>query len=99
MTEKTATTIVREALGAHDTGKQTAIRQVLLDCAQRLLAGEKHRAHAGGGFFSRNNGGLLKFNFQNDMPLVKLRRPRQITEPDEKPGQDAQDHNPNPLDQ
>ena len=42
--------------------------------------------------------GVLKLHFEHRMALIKLRRPREITQRDEKTGQHTKSDDPNPLD-
>ena len=92
-----ATTIVSQSFGADDTRQHTAIGKVLLDRAQRLLTGEKHRAHAKRRLFAGDNGWFLEINFQNGVPLVEFRRPRQITKPEKEPSKHTKHDDPNSV--
>ena len=62
------------------------------------MTGEKHRAHAKRRLFAGDNGWFLEINFQNGVPLVEFRRPRQITKPEKEPSEHTKRDDPNPLD-
>jgi hypothetical protein len=47
-----------------------------------------------GVLFSRNNSWLLKLNFQNNVSLIKLRRPREIAERQKETSQHAKQDDP-----
>ena len=95
--EKGQPTIFRQTFGADDTRKQTAIGQILLDCAKRFLAGQKHRAQAHGRIFGTDRSRILHIDFEDDTGLIELGRSREVTERDKQAGQNAQGHNPELL--
>src|SRR5206468_1864152 len=95
LAQKRASTVFRQAFGAYDSGKKGLVSQILLDGSQRLLAGEKHGAHARGGIVRGENARFLKLHFENCMSLVKLRRPREVTQRQKKTGKHANGDDPN----
>src|SRR5438876_11758360 len=93
-----AATIVSQSFHAHDTRQHATIGEVLLDRAQRLLRGKKHRARPKRGLLAGNHSWFLEINFQNDVPLVEFRRPRQIPGCEEESSQHTERDDPNSLD-
>jgi hypothetical protein len=75
------------------------VGEVLLDRSQRLLAGQKRRAHPRGGVLRCHKGWLLKLHFEHDMALIELWRSREITQREEKTGQHTKSDDPDPLDE
>src|SRR5205814_6987852 len=74
------------------------VGKVLLDRSQRLLTGQKCRAHARSGVFRSNKGRVLKLHFEHGMALIELWCSREITQRNEKTGQHTKRDNPNPFD-
>src|SRR6266542_1518525 len=99
LAQKRASTVFRQAFGAYDSGKKGLVSQILLDGSQRLLAGEKHGAHARGGIVRGENARFLKLHFENCMSLVKLRRPREVTQREKQASQNTHRDDPNALDE
>jgi len=70
----------------------------LFDGSQGFLAGQKRGAHASGSIRSDDTR-LLEIHFQNCVPLIKFRRPREVTQRQKKAGQNADGNDPNTLDE
>src|SRR4029453_19336967 len=94
-----ASIILGQAFRAYDSPKEGLVGEVLLDRAQRLLAGQKRRAHARRGVFRSDKDRVLKLHFEHRMALIELWCSRQITQRDKKTGQHTKSHDPNPLDE
>src|SRR5438309_1429582 len=99
LAQKRASTVFRQAFGAYDSRKKGLVSQILLDGSQRFLAGEKHGAHARGGIVRGENARFLKLHFENCMSLVKLRRPREVTQREKQASQNTDRDDPNALDE
>ena len=62
-------------------------------------AGQKHRARPRRGIVRWDETRLLNFHFQNRVGLVKLRRPREVTQRKEKASQNANRYDPNTFEE
>src|SRR5262249_43095759 len=87
--EKSASTILRQTFRAHNPRKKCLVGKILFDRSQRLPAGQKHRARSRRGIICWDETRLLKFHFQNRVSLIKFWRPREVTQRQEKAGQNA----------
>ena len=79
--EKRAAVVLSQTFRADDASEQSAIRQVLFDGAQGILAGEKRRAHPARHVVAANKGRLLDVDFEHNVALIKFRRAREIAQP------------------
>ena len=84
LAQKSASAVLRQTFGAHDSRKKCWVSEILFDRSQCLPAGQKHRARPRRIIRSRNETRLLKFHIQNRVGLVELRRPREVTQRQEK---------------
>ena len=99
LAQKSASTVLRQTFGAYHPCKKCLVSEILFDRSQRLLAGQKHRARPRCGIVRWDETRLLKFHFQNRVGLVKLRRPREVTQRQEKAGQNANRYDPNTFEE
>ena len=90
-----ASTVLRQTFGAHNPRKKCWVSEILFDRSQRLPAGQKHRARPRRVIVRWDETRLLKFHFQNRVGLVKLRRPREVTQRKKKASQNANRYDPN----
>jgi hypothetical protein len=95
LAEKSASTVLRQTFGAHDSCKKCWISEILFDRSQRFPAGEKHRSRPRRIIRGWNETRLLKFHVQHRVGLIKLRRPREVTQRQEKASQNANHDDPN----
>src|SRR5439155_1087542 len=86
LTQKSASTVLRQAFGAYHSRKKCLVCEILFDRSQCLLAGQKYRAHPRRGIVRRDEARLLELHFQNCVSLIKLRRPREVTQRQKKAG-------------
>src|SRR5213076_2284165 len=80
LTQKSASTVLRQAFGAYHSRKKCLVSEILFDRSQCLLAGQKYRAHPRRGIVRRDEARLLKLHFQNCVSLIKLQRPCEVTQ-------------------
>ena len=99
LAQKSASTVLRQTFGAYNPRKKCLVSEILFDRSQRLLAGQKHRARPRRGIVRWDETRLLKFHFQNRVGLVKLRRPREVTQRKEKASQNANRYDPNTFEE
>ena len=99
LAQKSVSIILRQAFGTHDSRKKCLVSQILFDRSQGILAGQKRGAHAGRGIVRRDESRLLKFHLQDCVALVELWRPREVTQRQEKAGQNANRYDPNTFEE
>src|SRR6478752_8885722 len=99
LAQKSASTVLRKTFRPYNPRKKCLVSEILFDRSQRFLAGQKHRAHPRRGIVCWDETRLLEFHFQKRVGLVKLRRPREVTQRQEKAGQNANRYDPNTFEE
>src|SRR4029077_3279577 len=92
-------TVLRQTFGAYNPRKKCLVSEILFDRSERLRAGQKRRARPRRVIPGWDETRLLKFHFQNRVGLVKLRRPREVTQRQEKATQNANRYDPNTFEE
>ena len=99
LAQKSVSTVLRQTFGTHNPRKKCLVSEILFDRSQRILAGQKRRARPRRGIVRWDETRLLKFHLQDCVALVKLRRPREVTQREEKAGQNANRYDPNTFEE
>src|SRR5207244_5469861 len=99
LAQKSASTVLRQTFGAYNPRKKCWVSEILFDRSQRLPAGQKQREHPRRVIRGWDETRLLKFHIQNRVGLVKLRRPREVTQGKKKAGQNANRYDPNAFEE
>jgi hypothetical protein len=89
--------IVRQTFRADHARQESAIGQILLDGAKRILAGQKRRAHPVRPIVTADQGRFLDVHFEDDVSLIKLWSAREISKREKEAGDRAKDQDPQLL--
>ena len=94
LAEERSAVVLRQTFRANDAREQSAIREILFDGAERILAGEKSRPHPAGAVVAPDQRRFLNVDFENDVALVKFWSAGEIADREKKARKKAEHEDP-----